>query len=119
MAAEKQSRNESELSMFVLDVLRYDIEQIDSIIKLLNDSGCIGWRHCWPRDFAVPEVVSELKSLVRKRLVDVYESNSDESELVAVDWGEIDVDAHATEYWYLLTDRGRKVWDSWEPPLEK
>ncbi len=118
MALDKQREDKVDLSMFVLDVLRYDIEQIDSIIKLLNDDGCIGWRHRRAFDFTVQEVATELKKLVQEKLVETYGRSSDNSELLPVDCDNIDVDAKVNEYWYLITNLGRETWNDWEPPLE-
>lgn len=106
-----------DLSMCVLDVLRYDIEPIDSIIRLLNDDGCIGWRHLRESDFTVQDVLPLLKRLVAEGFVDVYERNHDDSELVPVDAEKIDIDKRVDEYWYLLTPAGREAWEAWEPPV--
>jgi hypothetical protein len=104
-------------AMCVLDVLRYDIEPIDSIIRLLNDDGCIGWRHLRESDFTVQDVLPLLKRLVAEGLVDVYERNHDESELIPVDVGKIDIDRRVDEYWYVLTPAGREAWEAWDPPV--
>jgi hypothetical protein len=36
--------HEKHLPMFVIDVLRYDIEQISNIVTLLNNAAGVGWR---------------------------------------------------------------------------
>jgi hypothetical protein len=30
--------------MFVIDVLRHDIEDVDSVLRMLNAPGLLGWR---------------------------------------------------------------------------
>ena len=119
MALNRHEDKKVDLSMFVLDVLRYDIEQVDSIVRLLNDDGCIGWRHLWPMDFTTKDIQPKLKELVQKRLVDVYKRNHGNSELVPVEFDSIDVDTNLNEYWYRLTDAGREVWDRWKPPSDE
>src|SRR5437899_12546210 len=60
------SEQTHQLPMFILDVLRHDdVEQLPSILKMMNNAGCIGWRGCWPRDFTREEVIPALESLIR------------------------------------------------------
>lgn len=50
------------LRMFLLDVLRHDeIEQASSMVTILNDVDCMGWREFWPHDFTVNEIWPQLK----------------------------------------------------------
>jgi len=112
-----QGSNYAEILMFVLDVLQYDIEPIESILNLLNDDGCIGWRHRWPADFSAQDVLPALKDLAKQQLVDIYEKNEDDSELVPVDRTKIDIDSRGNEYWFLLTKAGREMWEEWEPEV--
>ena len=107
----------ADLSMFILDVLRYDIEPMDSIIKLLNDDGCIGWRHLWSRDFTISDVLPELKKLLQMQFLDIYELDDSNTELIPVEPNEINIDERGDEYWYLITDTGQKAWKDWEPPV--
>lgn len=107
-----------DFSMCVLDVLRYDIEPIESIVRLLNDDGCIGWRHLRMSDFTTQDVLPLIRKLVAMGLVDVYETNQDKTELVPVELGKIDIDARIGDYWYLINTAGREAWEDWEPPTE-
>jgi hypothetical protein len=59
------------LPMFVVDVLRYDIEQISNIVTLLNSAGGVGWRVFWPRDFHETEVFGALTQLIDRGWVGV------------------------------------------------
>ncbi|MCS7272492.1 MAG: hypothetical protein NZ703_15520, partial [Gemmataceae bacterium] len=80
------------LPMFVLDVLRHDaIEQLSSIVKMLNNVGCIGWRDCWPHDFTVEEIVPVLEQLVRDGLVDVLRESEAGNEVVPVSIETVDL----------------------------
>jgi hypothetical protein len=72
MTDEGENRNHLEVSqigMFIIDVLRYDVEAIPSILKLLNDDGSLGWRFAWPHDFTIEEVKQTLEELLQKDLV--------------------------------------------------
>lgn len=109
----------ADLGMFVLDVLRYDIEQLDSIVKLLNDDSCVGWRMFWPRDFTAADVMDALPGLIAEKRVDVFELSNDGGELVPVDMSRLNLKGKAASYWFLLTERGRAAWDAWEPPTEE
>jgi hypothetical protein len=107
------------LQMFVLDVLKYDIEQIGSICNLLNDSGCIGWRDHWPHDFSRSEVVGALFDLYKQRLVEILVDNDASDELIYLsdlDTSVGDSDSITDDMWFKLTADGKKKWDDWEPP---
>lgn len=107
------------LEMFVVDVLRYDIEQISSIVNLLNNTGCIGWRDQWPADFQSDEIVSVIPSLVGKGYVDVYVYSKSQNALVpACEAGFMPEGFAGNEnaYWFLLTKKGMAAWELWSPP---
>lgn len=111
------------VKMFVLDVLQHDIEQITSIVNLLNDdSGSIGWRDCWPRDFTKNDVISVIDELIQDGLVDVYDYSDDERCLVPaspVGFIPSDFSGNQERYWYLLTEKGRALLKIWSPPTSK
>ena len=105
--------------MFILDVLRYDIEQISSVVSLLNNDGCVGWRSVCGRTFGRQEVVAVMPDLVCDGLVDVYFYSSEQKCLVPHDpANEVPSDFAEIEdqYWYLLTEKGKELWADWEPP---
>jgi hypothetical protein len=104
-----------DLWMFIIDVLRYDIEPISSIVNLLNDDDSIGWREFWPADFAALEVAGALEELVARRYVQPLTYDPNKKELVesSVMSGFIE---SPEDYWFLLMKAGRELWESWEPP---
>ena len=109
----------SHLPMFILDVLRHDvIEQLPSIIRMLNDDGCIGWRDCWPRDFTAKEVVPVLEQLVRGGAVDVLREDESGNDVVRVSPETVDVEREVNVLWFALTPKGRERWSEWEPPKD-
>lgn len=106
-----------QLPMFVVDVLRYDIEQVPSITKLLNNTGSIGWRKFWPHDFTDKEVVGALGRLCNEGLVEVLVYDPQLKELV-VGKGQPDFEGRLVENWFRLNDAGRRKWEEWRPPTE-
>jgi len=101
--------------MFIADVLRYDIEAVPSILRLLNNRGAIGWREFWPRDFTEEDILPALEELVSQGLVQPLEVDESTRELRRVE-RPVNVRAEASELWFLLTKRGWDAWDEWEPP---
>ena len=107
----------NQLRMFILDVLRHDvIEQVPSIIKMLNDDGGIGWRDCWPHDFSEREVLPELELLVRSGHVQVLLEQESGNEVVPIPISEADVGHNWSCLWFGLTPSGRDLWNNWVPP---
>lgn len=73
------------MSMFILDVLRHDlVEQIPSILNLLNDDGCVGWHDCWPQNFTIDPIVPSLEKLVRAGFVGALREQEAGSDLPPV-----------------------------------
>jgi hypothetical protein len=109
----------SQMAMFVIDVLRYDIETTSSILKLLNDRGSIGWRFAWSKDFTEAEVIQALKELVRKGLVKLLLQDEAIKELVPVSETEVIWD-NVDSLWFKLTKNGWQTWNQWDdPPREQ
>lgn len=109
-----------QLTMFVLDVLRHDaVEQVSSILKLLNDPGPIGWRDFWPHDFSTQEVVPALQDLMRNGHVQAFREDGGAGELqpLAVEQAEVATDYSAL--WFGLTEKGRELWNGWDPPTSE
>ena len=104
------------LPMFIVDILQHDVaERLDSILRLLNNDSCIGWREFWPRDFNERETVSALSELVKSRFVTIYREDANRSELVATELHELPDEVGA--YWYGRSAAGIAAWDAWEPPV--
>ena len=62
----------AKLSVFVIDVLRCDIESMQTLISHLNGP-VIGWRSSWHHDLAEEEIFPVLEELVHKDLVEVFQ----------------------------------------------
>lgn len=109
----------SQIGMFIIDVLRHDVEAIPSILKLLNNDGCIGWRFAWSHDFTQVEVKEALDELLQKQLLlPLYEDAAlkalvpfkENSNIWAVGIENI---------WFDITHQGWEMWHKWEPPMEE
>jgi hypothetical protein len=102
------------LEMFVLDVLRHDeMEALSSVVQLLNDQSCFGWRQHWSHDFTSAEVQIALSDLAGQKKVEILQDDG-EGELVAVSSVQQPCDA---TLWYRLTPAGLAAWDQWDPPV--
>ena len=101
--------------MFVVDVLQHDIEPLTSIVKMLNDTGSVGWREFWPNDFTVSEVLPALKELIRRNWVEVLEYSPSRNQLVPT---VVALEGDASQLWFRLTNEGREAWQTWEPPVQ-
>jgi hypothetical protein len=112
------SGNSSLLAMFILDVLRYDIEAVPSIVNLLNNRGSIGWRNFWAHDFTEKEVTSALDTLLQRGLVKPLRYDETLKELVVVQEVE-SIRGNIDSLWFMLTERGRQAWEKWAPPVEE
>ncbi len=100
------------LGYFILDVLRYDIEQMPTVLNLLNGTGSVGWREFWNRDFERGEVREMLEYLAERGLVVPY-ADANEPELVPLTIER--ARQMSDEYlWWLLDVCGKEAWDKWE-----
>lgn len=111
------NKHSNHLPLFVLDVLRYDMEQVPSVTKLLNDTGCIGWRQLWPHDFTDAEVIGALEQLTNEGLVQVLIDDPQLKELAPAR-GIPHFEGPLGEYWFRLSDAGRDKWAAWNPPTK-
>ena len=101
------------LGRFVLDALRYDTEQMPSVLNLLNDGGEVGWREHWDRDFGRDEVRETLEYLAEHGLVAPYSFDPQEEKLVPID-PERAKDMNDEELWWLLDESGKQALGKWD-----
>ncbi len=99
--AEPRPTNRDQLRMFILDVLQHDVaENIDSILRLLNNTGCIGWRQFWSHDFTKREVVDAIHTLVHDGLILPFHEDATVGELVPENPSEISIQHDARALWF-------------------
>jgi len=101
-----------QLGYFVLDVLQYDIEQMSSILGMLNATSDMGWRDSTERDFSAPEVREVLHYLAAGGLVIPYADDLGAEQLVPID-RESAKRMSDEELWWLLSAEGEKALDEW------
>jgi hypothetical protein len=106
-----------ELDMFVIDVLRHDIEDLDAVLRMLNNTGLLGWRKFWPRDFTREEVLEALDRLVSRGLAKPLEYDPVKRELVTLD-RPVDVRREGGSLWYTLEQSALDLWNEWKSPKE-
>lgn len=104
------------LEMFILDILRHDeVEQISSMVRMLNDRSCIGWRDHWPHDFVEDEVLAAAQNLVERGDVAVLQEDAG-GEFVLARRSVQNAQNTEMELWYRMTPAGRAAWENWDPP---
>jgi hypothetical protein len=103
--------------MFVIDVLRHDFEDLDAVLRMLNNTGLLGWRKFWPRDFTYEEVLEALDRLVRRGLAKALEYNPVKRELVTVN-RPVDVRTEGGSLWYKVEQSALDLWNAWKSPKE-
>jgi hypothetical protein len=106
------------LAMFVLDVMRYDeVESVDGILQLINNTTNIGWRTAWPHDFTEEEIIKGLEVLLAKRMIRPLTYDEQSKEII--DWrGPGLPPLKLTDMWFRITELGWKEWEHWTPPKE-
>jgi len=102
------------IDMFVIDVLRHDIEDIEAILRMLNSRSALGWRNFWPRDFCRQEVLDALGRLLSTGLVSPLRYDHTRRELVDIDGPVEAVDA--SELWFKLEPSAIQQWEQWDSP---
>src|SRR5437016_3795489 len=111
MTDDERVRLDKNLPMFVVDVLRHDvIEQIPSIVNMLNNHGCIGWRDCWPRDFTAQDVIRALRHLADEGYVDVLREPDSGDTVEPTTVKDLDIREERQKLWFALTEDGRRAW---------
>ncbi len=103
--------------MFVLDALANDIEDIESILRMLNSETSLGWSAEWGRPFVRAEVVEAISRLVAKDYVQVLVLSADGTSLDALPAKALPPGDYGAAY-FALTEHGRLVHRNWDPGVE-
>jgi hypothetical protein len=114
-----EAHMDEQLTMFIVDVMRHDeVENVDGILQLINNSTSIGWRAAWPHDFTEEEIIKGLRMLLEGKMVRplIY----DEVSKQIVDWrGSSSPSLDLRNLWFRITELGWKKWQQWIPPEER
>lgn len=102
--------------IYVLDALANDIEDLDSILRMLNSDTALGWAKEWGRAFTRSEIVEALSRLVKKGFVGVLVLADDGKSLVDLDPRALPPNDY-TDVYLSLTERGRLVHTNWDPTV--
>jgi len=103
------------IDMFILDSLANDLEDVGSILRILNSASELGWRDQHPEPFTREEVVPALLRAVKRKEIEACVYRPSERALVGAGEG-IVPQGSLDEVWFRLTERGRIVLKSWTPP---
>jgi hypothetical protein len=102
--------------LFVLDALVNDIEDLESVLRMLNSDTALGWSIEWGRPFNREEVVEALMRLIRKDLVQVLILAAAKKALEALPLRTLPPGRYDDVY-FMLTGKGRLVHKNWEPTV--
>lgn len=104
--------------LYVLDALANDIEDLDSILRMLNSDTALGWTTEWGRPFQREELVEALRRLSAKDYVQVLVLAPDGKSLEPLPAKALPPGNYQDAY-FSLTERGRLVHRNWDPALEE
>ena len=103
--------------MYVLDTLANDVEELESILRMLNSETDLGWHEEWGRNFTRPDVVSALSRLIRQDFVRVFVPDEEGKALLEIAQRSMPP-ANYDDVYFGMTERGRLVHTNWDPETE-
>lgn len=106
------------LDLFILDVLQHDIENVPSIIRMLNNIGCIGWRNFWPHDFTPDEVVPVVLDLCEQGSVKALKTGFRDDALHECNAVPSVEETCSGLVWFACTEQGIALWKQWDAPTD-
>ena len=102
------------LDLFILDAVADDLENLEDILRMLNSTSAIGWRHLHPAPFTRDEILPALARLIRENLVEACPLDQSGKFLVEAGSGVLP-EGSWDDVWFRMTARGRIVHSTWEP----
>src|SRR5207253_4315935 len=97
---------------YILDALANDVEDVSSILQMLNSDSELGWHKELGRKFTCNDVAEGLSRLVRLGSVQVYLTDDDEKALIPL--AEKTLPLEMSVAWFGLTGRGRLIHENWK-----
>lgn len=105
-----------QVAMMTIDVLRHgQSASLMGIVRRLNNTGCIGWRHTRNRDFTLGEVVERVERLAARKLVRLYVLDGPPGQWSARSRLTGDMISSPEETFVELTESAWKLWEQWRP----
>lgn len=109
------TRRVDDADLYVLDALSNDIEDLESILRMLNSDTVLGWKQEWGAAFTRSVIVETLSRLIRRGLVEVLVFDAEGKSLIQLGRGLLPPGDYDDVY-FSITDEGRFVHSSWTPP---
>jgi hypothetical protein len=100
--------------MYVLDALANDVEDLESILRMLNSDTDLGWHEEWGRSFTRADVVAALSRLIRQDFVQVFVWEEETKGVKKIARRAIPPASYDNVY-FGMTKRGRIVHSNWDP----
>lgn len=97
--------------VFVVDALSNDVEDLESLLRMLNSDTQIGWVQEWGRAFTKLDVIGALMRLIRNGAVQAYVVDTDRKGLVPLQDSALPIAMENA--WFGLTGRGRVLHANW------
>ena len=111
----------SDICMFVIDVLRHiSPGSFESVMNLLNNEGCVGWRFVQTVPFTVEEVNQALLQMVAAKAVSVwkYSDKPPPNSVEEMSVADVECAADFSQLLFAVTAHGMHLWDQWSPPTD-
>jgi len=109
---------EDDLPMFVIDVLKYDWESLDTMLDLINSESNFGWKVFWPQDFTRDEVERTIRHLLTNDLLTTRKGNHENREREPFEVINPETQDF-TDLWFAPNEAGWRAWITWDPPNEE
>lgn len=110
----RENNLESQLPMFLLDVLQFGMQPFARIQKLMANTTGVGWRLFWPHDFTDAELLGCLRDLLESGDAVLW-AFDDAGDLKQTTLDELR--GPLEEAWFERTESGRQRIEAWQPPV--
>jgi hypothetical protein len=103
-----------DIQMCVADAMQDDdIENIDSIRRMLNNATELSWRAARGQEFTVDEVETAIRDLLRTTMITPCAESPQGGECVPIAAERVDSDFPIESLWFHLEQSGRDAVNQW------
>lgn len=106
------TRRVPDVDLYVLDALANDIEDLESILRMLNSDTVLGWKGEWGAPFTRAVIVESLTRLIRREFVEVLAFDVEGKSLIGLGRGVLPPGNYDDMY-FSMTDEGRVHHTNW------